>query len=138
MKALFAHEYHHICRLSFLKKSPQEMLLKDSLIIEGLAEWAVEELYGEKWLSPWTKNYSFVEAMCLWKKHFVPALSLKGVINHHPFLYGDLSSGLPKWAGYCLGYKIVQSYVKNCGPVKQHILNNIPADEIIAGSDFVL
>jgi uncharacterized protein YjaZ len=136
IKALFAHEYHHICRLAYLNKAPQEMLLKDSLIIEGLAESAVEKLYGERWLSPWTKRYTFDEAIVIWKEHFVPVLNLKGVINHQPFLYGNPSEGLPQWIGYTMGYRLVQSYLKNKGPQKEHILNKTPTEIIIEGSDF--
>lgn len=138
LKALFAHEYHHICRLAFVNKEPQEILLLDSLIIEGMAECAVEELYGEEEMSPWTKRYSYKEVMNLWQERFVPSLQLPGVINHHSFLYGDESIGLPSWIGYCLGYRIVESYLKNVGPVKQHLLYQIPSDEILKGSRFLV
>ncbi|MFJ8235724.1 DUF2268 domain-containing protein [Ureibacillus sp. NPDC094379] len=136
LKALLAHEYHHICRLAFLNKLPKEMMLLDSLIIEGMAECAVEELYGEQWLSPWTKSYSIEEAMMIWRKRFVPVLNLKGVKNHRSFLYGDGSKELPNWIGYCIGYKIVQSFLKKRGFLEQHILYKTLADKIVEESDF--
>lgn len=136
LKALLAHEYHHSCRLAFLNKLPKEMMLLDSLIIEGMAECAVEELYGEQWLSPWTKRYSVEEAMTIWRKRFVPFLNLKGVKNHHSFLFGDESEGLPNWIGYCIGYKIVQSFLKKRGSLEQHNLYKTPAEKIVVGSDF--
>ena len=136
LAALFAHEYHHICRLLYLKKSPFDMQLKDSVVIEGMAECAVKEIYGEKWLSPWAKRYSQKEALAIWEKHFVPALHIKGVNNHHSFLYGAKTKGLPLWAGYCIGYYIVQSYLQNNGPIEQSDLYKMPTDEIIAGSDY--
>ena len=136
LKALLAHEYHHICRLAFLNKTPKEMMLLDSLIIEGMAECAVEELYGEQWLSPWTKRYSIEESMTIWRKHFVPVLNLKGVKNHRSFLFGDGTEELPDWIGYCIGYKIVQSFLKKCGPLEQHILYKTLADKILVESDF--
>ncbi len=58
LKALLAHEYNHVCRLQYVNKTLDEMTLRDSLILEGLAECAVEELYGDKWLAPWLKHYS--------------------------------------------------------------------------------
>ncbi|WP_431026874.1 DUF2268 domain-containing protein [Lysinibacillus sp. LZ02] len=138
LTTLFVHEYHHICRLFYLNKTPQEMLLKDSVVLEGMAEWAVEELYGEKSLSPWAKRYSYEEALMIWKQSFVPALNVRGVGNHHSYLYGDRKKQLPKCIGYCIGYYIVQSYLKNKGPVEQSILCKIPTDNILAGSDFLI
>ncbi|MEK9199980.1 DUF2268 domain-containing protein [Ureibacillus sp. FSL E2-3493] len=136
LKALLAHEYHHICRLAYLNKRPEEIELIDSLIIEGMAEAAVEELYGEKRLSPWTKKYVIDDVRMLWEKYFVPALNLKGVQQHHPFLYGDECRGLPKWVGYSIGYRIVESYLKNGGPIPQCLFYQMPSTEIIQKSDF--
>ena len=49
LQALFAHEYNHVCRIHILK-TLDEMTLLDSLILEGLAEDAVKDLYGENGL----------------------------------------------------------------------------------------
>lgn len=136
LKALLAHEYHHICRLVYLNKASLDLRLIDSIIIEGLAEWAVEELYGVESLSPWTKSYKFEDVAELWKEKFVPFITLNDTRNHFPFLYGDESIGLPRWIGYSLGYLIVQSYVKKCGPFSQQELYKIPSDEILKGSQF--
>ena len=70
IKALFAHEYNHVCRLDYLNLPPNKISLLDSLIIEGLGEYAVKDLYGEKWLAPWINLYSFEEALAIWKKSF--------------------------------------------------------------------
>ena len=59
IKALVAHEYNHVCRLNYLGLEPNRIPLKDSLIIEGFGEFAVKELYGEKWMAPWTNLYSY-------------------------------------------------------------------------------
>lgn len=136
LKAMFAHEYHHICRLSSIKKAPQEITLIDSLIIEGMAEWEVEKLYGEAVLSPWTKRFSFEELKEPWKKYFTSNLYLLGVENHYSFLYGDESLELPRWIGYCIGYRIIESYINNVGSVKPNILYQISSEKIIQGSNF--
>ncbi len=138
LTALLAHEYHHICRLNYLNKAPQEIELIDSLIIEGMAEWEVEKLYGERWLSPWTKRYSFDEVKALWQKSFIPNLHLQGVKNHHSFLYGDEKLGLPRWIGYCLGFRIIESYVNNVGPIESKFFYQVSSDKILEGSDFKL
>lgn len=134
--ALLAHEYHHICRIFHRNSSPAEHSLKESLIIEGMAEAAVEELYGEEWLSPWAKRYTEEETREIWARHFVPSLEIKGVINHRPFLYGDRKRRLPPWAGYSIGYRIVKSYLQKNESIKQEALYQLSADEIIQDSDF--
>ena len=134
--ALLAHEYHHICRISYLGSSPAEHSLKESLVIEGMAEVAVEELYGEKWLSPWAQRYTEAEAKKIWRRHFVTAQHIKGVGNHRPYLYGDRRMGLPLWCGYSTGYRLVKSYLQHNAPISQETLYQLSADAIIEGSGF--
>ncbi|WP_341300819.1 DUF2268 domain-containing putative Zn-dependent protease [Lysinibacillus sp. FSL H8-0500] len=132
LQALFAHEYHHICRMHYLNKSLQDMTLLDSLILEGLAESAVKELYGDQWLAPWLNNYTFDHMLALWKKDFLANIHLEGLENHVEFLYGGR---LPPWGGYCIGYAIVQSYIKNHS--SQNLLIT-PSQSILVGSEFPL
>lgn len=132
LRALFAHEYNHVCRFHYLNKSFNDVTLKDSLLLEGLAECAVEELYGDKWLAPWLKLYTVEELMLIWQEHFLPSLDVQGLYNHYEFLYGGQ---LPKWIGYCIGYEIVRTYKKNFSTYELYVKST---DEILAGSDFPL
>jgi uncharacterized protein YjaZ len=136
IKALFAHEYNHVCRLNYLNLAPVKIPLKDSLIIEGLGEYAVKDLYGEKWLAPWTNLYSFENATKIWKEQFIPSLNITGVKNHQHFLYGKAGSRFPRWIGYHIGYQIVNSFQENHGPFKNGGLYTKSTEEIIAGSNF--
>ncbi len=136
IKAMLAHEYNHACRLHFINLSPEKTPLKESLIIEGLGEYAVKDLYGEKLLAPWTNLYPFDQALQIWKKHFLPSLSIKGLTNHHAFLYGQKGSPLPKWIGYYIGYQIIDTYQEQHGPFKKNELYQKSADTLIAGSKF--
>ena len=45
--ALFAHEYNHVCRLDYMGVNASQATLLDSIIIEGLGEYAVKDLSGE-------------------------------------------------------------------------------------------
>ncbi|MFJ6209094.1 DUF2268 domain-containing protein [Lysinibacillus sp. NPDC092081] len=132
LKALFAHEYNHVCRLQYLNKSLDEVTLLDSLILEGLAECAVEEIYGDKWLALWLRYYSIEKMHEIWKEHFLPQINIQGLNNHVEFLYGGK---LPQWIGYCIGYEIVRTYIKNHSSHNLHIKSS---KEILAGSDFSL
>ncbi|KOS66895.1 hypothetical protein AEA09_15430 [Lysinibacillus contaminans] len=132
LRALIAHEYNHVCRLHYINKSLDDVTLKDSLLLEGLAECAVEELYGDKWLAPWLKLYTKDELLLIWQEHFLPSLGVQGLYNHFEFLYGGQ---LPKWIGYCIGYEIVRSYKKN---YPSNEIHEKTTDEILMGSDFPL
>lgn len=136
IKALFAHEYNHVCRLDYLDLAPDKISLRDSLIIEGLGEYAVKDLYKEKWLAPWINLYSFEEVIDIWKNYFIPSLNVIGVKNHHLFLYGKARSQYPKWIGYHIGYHIVNTFQENHGPFKNNELYTKSSKEIIAGSNF--
>ncbi|MGG0665755.1 DUF2268 domain-containing putative Zn-dependent protease [Viridibacillus arvi] len=138
LKALLAHEYNHVCRIKHLNLDSNKITLKDSLIIEGLGEYAVKDLYGEKWLGPWVNLYSFEDASAIWKRRFIPSLNVQDINNHYPFLYGKTRGPLPKWIGYHLGFQIVDSYQKNHGPFNKGELYYKTSDEIIAGSKFAI
>ncbi len=136
INALLAHEYNHICRLDYSGKKTNEVTLKDSLIVEGLGEYSVKDLYGEKWLSPWVNLYTFEETYALWQKYFIPSLDLIGIENHHSFLYGDVKRGLPKWIGYYIGFQIVDTFQKKHGPLKSNELYQLSSEELVAGSRY--
>lgn len=136
IKALFAHEYNHACRLDYLDQAPSKITLMDSLIIEGLGEYAVKDLYGEEWLAPWINLYSLEEALAIWKKYFIPSLKVEGVKNHQLYLFGKDGGRLPKWIGYHIGFQLVDSFQKKHGPFVNNVLYKKSAKEIIEGSDF--
>ncbi|QBP41144.1 hypothetical protein E2636_08380 [Paenisporosarcina antarctica] len=138
IKALLAHEYNHVCRLNYLGLSPEKIPLKDSLIIEGLGEYAVKDLYGEKWLAPWTKLYSLEGTAEIWEKYFKPSLNIVGIKNHQHFLYGNDRNPFPKWIGYYIGFQVIASFQKKHGPYSNYELSHIPSDELIAGSCYRL
>jgi len=138
IKALLAHEYNHVCRLNYLSLSPDKVPLKDSLIIEGLGEYAVKDLYGEKWLSPWTNLYSFKDTSEIWAKYFIPSLNLVGIENHRHFLYGNDRNPFPKSIGYYIGFQIVNSFERKHGPFNNYELYCKSADELITGSCYCL
>lgn len=127
--ALLAHEYTHICRLHYLNEHPRKLTLQDSLVMEGLAEYAVESIYGERWLCPWTKRYTEEEVTQIWKKDIVPFLSLRDIEKHQPFLFGN-GKELPPWIGYCTGYMLVKNYVKR-HPCQIRELLNTPTSTIV-------
>ena len=47
MLAVLTHEYHHVCRLKAINQSDETITLLDAMMMEGLAERAVEEYCGK-------------------------------------------------------------------------------------------
>lgn len=131
LHALFIHEYHHICRRRFISEPPT---LLDSILMEGLAEHAVESLLGEHALNSWTKRYSLAEAPYYWNTHFIQELYLRGLHKHKAFLLGDVALNLPPWIGYCLGYRIVEAFQEKMGPYDVKQLLSMPAEDLLAGA----
>ncbi|MFJ7827663.1 DUF2268 domain-containing protein [Psychrobacillus sp. NPDC096623] len=138
IKALLAHEYNHVCRLQFLDSPTATISLEDSLIVEGLGEFAVKQMYGKKWIAPWVTKYRSEEVNEIWRRYFVSALHIKGIQNHQLYLFGNNNRPFPKWIGYHIGYQIVDSYYKKRGPFVMKELLLKTSSEIIAGSDFAL
>lgn len=135
LHALVTHEYHHICRQHTQRDIPN---LLDSVIMEGLAEQAVESLFGEHALSSWTKRYSLNEVQIYWQSHFLEALHLRGIHQHQSYLFGDAAMQLPPHIGYCTGYRIIEAFLARNGPLTTQQLLNIPSEQLTLGAGFPL
>ncbi|MBP1968471.1 uncharacterized protein YjaZ [Virgibacillus natechei] len=122
IRALFAHEYNHICRLSKFKKSEKDYVLLDTIILEGLAENAVREKFGEEYLANWTAYYSNEELKKLFNHLILPK---KDVHNqerkHQEILYG--LRFYPKMVGYSVGYYLVKKYIDENNTLSKDLLS---------------
>jgi len=128
VRSLLTHEYNHVCRLLRYKKSEEDYVLLDTIILEGLAENAVRERFGEEFIATWTSYYSTNQLEELWKNLVQPNKSrLKTDSKHLDILYGLYS--YPKMAGYCVGYYLVKSYVE-ANNLSSNDLLNVPTDKI--------
>ncbi|MFB7139603.1 DUF2268 domain-containing protein [Gottfriedia sp. NPDC056225] len=106
-KAVLLHEYHHIVRLTKLYKNKKVTLL-DAMILEGLAETAVLDKYGEAVQAPWTNQYSSAQCEIYYKRYLIDKLDLtSNDDDFSKYLYGG--NGIPKLLGYSVGYDIVKS-----------------------------
>ncbi|WP_026574524.1 DUF2268 domain-containing protein [Bacillus sp. UNC438CL73TsuS30] len=109
LEALFVHEYHHVCRLSKLNKKMNQYTLLDSIIIEGLAEYAVLKNCGRNYTASWCHMYTEQEIKGFWKKYLNDQLDRKkNERTHDQLLYGG--GRIPKLLGYAAGYQIVKEY----------------------------
>lgn len=129
LKALLAHEYHHICRLHQIETKETEYTLLDTMIMEGLAEQAVTERYTEKNNAPWTTYLSKEEALYYWRNVVYERITIKRGTREHDILLNGLHS-YPKMLGYALGFHIV----KDCVALEEDTLSllSIDAKEILS------
>ena len=106
LKNTLAHEFAHTKAF----KHHQWQTLLDSFIFEGLADNFRELAVGGK-PAPWSLALSRVAA----KKLFI---KIKKFLNSKDDnLYSQIFLGYdrkyPIWSGYAIGYRIVESYLKN-------------------------
>lgn len=129
LEALFIHEYHHVCRLNRQKKSLEDVTLLDSIVMEGLAEYAVETSCGPKYRANWCTNYTRKEIFHYWKRYIQERLTMKKTEKKHDeILYGGRN--IPKMLGYAAGYEMVSIYKEdNNLSIKQSFL--LPAERFL-------
>ncbi|MED4172386.1 DUF2268 domain-containing protein [Halalkalibacterium halodurans] len=139
--AVIAHEFHHNIRFSYFDWDHGNVTVGDYLVIEGLAESFAKELYGTEQLGPWVTSMD-KEELEYSTDVIGEALDVKGFAEVSSYMFGDEISaqegyqpvGLPFCAGYAVGFKAVQSYMKNHNKtIYEATLAS--TDEIISGSD---
>ncbi len=131
LEAVFVHEYHHVCRLNFLKKDINQFTLMDSIILEGLAEHAVLSYVGERHLADWTRFYSAKEIKRIGNTLIKPHLELKKNEElHDQILYG--LGRYPRMIGYAAGFHAV-SHMKEKHLVTDRATFNKPSETFLEG-----
>lgn len=134
IEACTVHELHHNILGAAFPNSPMIANVGAYIIGEGLAESFAAELYGEELIGPWVTEFDegLVEAT---RATFAAALDKTGfdVVRQHIFGSGEL--GVPPYAGYAVGYRVVQAYLQRTG---QSVVEAsfVPAQQIIAESRF--
>lgn len=112
IEALFVHEYHHTCRINAIGKNVRENTLLESMIMEGLAEYAVSQECGEAYQAEWCSLYGEKELKHFYKVLLQNNLDKKRTDKEHDrLLFGG--NGVPRLLGYCYGYFLVKNYYQS-------------------------
>ncbi|MFD3449477.1 DUF2268 domain-containing protein [Microbacteriaceae bacterium 4G12] len=119
LPAVIAHEFHHNIRFSYFNWDHGNVTVADYLVIEGLAESFAKELYGEDLLGPWVTSFD-KENLEYSIEVMKDALHIKGFAEVSSYMFGDTFAkeqgyqpvGLSPFAGYAIGYEVVQSFMK--------------------------
>lgn len=143
LPAVTAHEFNHNVRF----QQPDwtfPMTLGAYLVAEGLAEAFAAEQHGPQSLGAWTTTLGLDELRQL-RPRFQAALHEQdfGVVRGYIFGDGVMaqsgqasgagSLGIPAYAGYALGYRVVQDYLARTGRTAAQATSD-PWRQIVDGS----
>lgn len=131
-----AHEYHHA--VSFFSEDHKfttgaETLL-DVMLAEGRAEAFVHTVYGRS-PPPWADALSEAQEKSTWIA-MQPFLESSGLEFVGSYLFGSEDAGIPHWAGYTIGFRIVQSYLRNYPDEAPDVWSSISAETFLDKSGY--
>ncbi|OZT11201.1 hypothetical protein CHN50_17500 [Priestia aryabhattai] len=132
--SVLTHEYHHACRLMQMKKSDRTITLLDAMLMEGLAELAVNEYCGKVYLAPWTAYYTYEEVKRFWNKYVEEYIKL----TPRDKKYDDLLYGhkwYPTMLGYNIGYQMISKISQQFGYNTKQFFQ-LTSEEILSKSTF--
>jgi uncharacterized protein YjaZ len=142
VEACTVHELHHNVRFRLFPFSPMSTSVADYIVAEGLAEAFAAEHYGEESVGPWVSEFD--EARLEEARAAIgAALGATGFDVVRAYIFGDTIAsysgiaprGVPDFAGYALGYKLVRAYQRRTGAtVAEATL--LPARAIVEESGF--
>jgi uncharacterized protein YjaZ len=126
VKGTVVHELHHAMRN---RVYPWPGTLLDDIVGEGLADHFDIEINGSR-DKPWTSALSeneLVEYRKLVEPNFGKQNSEE---DYFRWVLGFNDESIPNWAGYALGFKLVESYLEKTGR-KPSELVNISSEEFV-------
>lgn len=117
-----AHELHHNVRYANIVWDPATVTVGEHVVSEGLAEAFVRELVGEDAMVPWITALTPAELDAAYEK-ITNAVDVAGMQNLTPYVHGDATArlmgqepvGLPDFAGYAVGLRIVDAHLAAAG-----------------------
>lgn len=136
IEAATVHELHHNVLGAY--KGPAASMVQgtlgDYMIGEGLAESFAAALYGADKIGPWVSEFD-ASRLEQTRTIFREALGVSGFDEMRRYIFGDPGAGVPTYAGYAMGYRVVQAYLARTGKSVVEA-TFVPAETIIAESKF--
>jgi uncharacterized protein YjaZ len=116
-----AHEVHHNVRLQHEPWTPMTSV-GQYMVLEGMAEAFAGELYGHDLIGPWATTID-AEQVTQLRPRLKEALEVTGFNEIRGYIFGDWAAqtsgytaqGLPDFAGYGMGYRVVMAYLERTG-----------------------
>ncbi|HZE37381.1 MAG TPA: DUF2268 domain-containing putative Zn-dependent protease [Stackebrandtia sp.] len=135
-----AHELHHNIRYSNVTWNPMTVTLGEQVVAEGLAEAFVRELAGPEAMGPWATTLTG-DGLDAAYATLVAAIDTTGMENFPPYVHGDDTArylglkpaGLPNFAGYAVGLRIVDAHTSATGLTPAASVA-LPASEVLSNA----
>lgn len=142
LKGATVHELHHNILGTQFPFNPFSTTVGEYMIMEGLAESFSAELYGEDVLGFYVTDFDPAR-LDETRAIIGAALDVTGFDRIRGYIFGDdiaasfglEQAGVPRYAGYAVGYHTVQAYLRRTGKTVVEA-TFVPAREIIAESGF--
>lgn len=109
LRSTFAHELHHCARMNEVGYGDT---LAEAMISEGLADHFDIQVNGLK-PKPWSIAVMGEELEKIRKVAEVDFENDK--YDHRAWFFGSDKKNIPRWAGYSLGFALVEEYMKKTG-----------------------
>jgi len=131
-----AHEYNHTYVIKMHFFPGEERTILGSLIMEGKADSYAHFIYPSI-IPRWDTILPKAEKIALWNR-LKPELNDTDINMYTKVMFGDRSNltNYPIWGGYCLGYSIVQSALKNNPTLSPEQWTNLSPERILEMSDY--
>lgn len=142
VEACTVHELHHNVLGAAFPANPMITSVGAYIVGEGLAESFAAELYGADSVGPWVSQFDETQLEQT-RTIFREALDTTGFNTVRTYIFGNgthtTADGrvipIPPFAGYAIGYRVVQAYLQRTGSSVVEA-TFIPAQTIIAESGF--
>lgn len=116
-----AHELHHCARMHTIGYGKT---LLEALVSEGLADHFDIEINDSK-PRPWSVALSEEDTTALLEKASFEFDN--ETYDHAAWFFGSIDQGIPRWAGYSLGFTLVESYMRKTAKTASELVNT-PAE----------
>lgn len=142
LPSIATHELHHNVRLAF-EPWTSGTTVGQYIVLEGLAEAFAAEMVGEDLLGPWPTALT-EEQLEEVRPAFRDALEVSGFDEIRGYVFGDWAAsshgyaerGLPDFAGYAVGYRMVREYLDRTG-ITAAEATYVPWREVVEGSRYL-
>ena len=136
------HELNHNVRFKVVPFLPMQVTVADYIVAEGLAESFAAELFGEELVGYFVTDFN-EEELTTARRIIGDALDVSGFDAVRGYIFGDAiaesrglpGAGVPNFAGYAIGYRVVRQYLKRTGKSVAET-TFLPSREIIEESGF--
>ncbi|MCQ8772471.1 DUF2268 domain-containing protein [Streptomyces telluris] len=135
-----AHEFHHNVRYANVTWNPMTVTVGEHVVAEGLAEAFVRELAGEQAMGPWSKALTGAGLDSAYAR-ITDDIDVAGMQNLAAYVLGDAAArrmgqepvGLPDFAGYGVGLRIVDAHLAASGLTAARS-TALPAREVLTNA----